>query len=308
MPFDGAGTYAPPGADFPVVTQTVVSSTKFNNTVNDMSTAISLCITRGGQSPWTGNLPAGGFKITGMAAGVARTDSASMANIQDSVAGWVAAGGTVDAITATYSPAITALVDGQLASFRSTGANATTTPTFAPSGLTARTITRQGGTALQVGDISGNLTEVMLRYNLANTRWELMNPTGVKASATLVTPTISTPAINGGTMNQVPVTQNSQSAAYTTVLADSGKHILHPTADNNPRTFTIDSNANVAYPLGTMITFANQINTLTIAITADTMTLAGTALTGSRTLTGVSIATALKVGTTNWLITGSGIT
>jgi hypothetical protein len=58
------------------------------------------------------------------------------------------------------------------------------------------------------------------------------------------------------------------------VLADAGKHILHPTADNNARTFTIDSNANVAYPLGTAITFINQINTVTIAITSDTMTLA----------------------------------
>lgn len=69
------------------------------------------------------------------------------------------------------------------------------------------------------------------------------------------------------------IPQNSQSAAYTTVLADSGKHILHPIADNNARTFTIDSNANVAYPIGTAITFINLINTVTIAITSDTMYL-----------------------------------
>lgn len=104
------------------------------------------------------------------------------------------------------------------------------------------------------------------------------------------------------------IPQNSKSANYTTVLADAGYHILHPTADNNARTFTIDSNANVAYPVGTVITFVNQINTVTIAITSDTMTFLPGGTTGSRTLAANGIATALKVTTTSWVITGSGLT
>lgn len=103
------------------------------------------------------------------------------------------------------------------------------------------------------------------------------------------------------------VPQNSQSAAYTTVLSDAGKHILHPTADNNARTFTIDSNASVPYPIGTSITFVNQINTVTIAINSDTLTLAGAGTTGSRTLAANGIATALKIASTNWIISGSGL-
>lgn len=103
------------------------------------------------------------------------------------------------------------------------------------------------------------------------------------------------------------IRQNSQSAAYTTVLTDGGKHILHPSSDNNPRTFTIDSNANVAYPIGTAITFVNQINTVTIAITSDTLTLAGLGTTGSRTLAANGIATAVKVGSTSWVISGVGL-
>jgi hypothetical protein len=102
------------------------------------------------------------------------------------------------------------------------------------------------------------------------------------------------------------ITQNSQSAAYPTVLGDAGKHILHPTADNNPRTFTIDG-TNVSYPIGTVITFVNQINTLTIAITTDTLTLAGAGTTGSRTLAANGIATALKIGSTSWIISGTGL-
>lgn len=89
---------------------------------------------------------------------------------------WVAAGGSADAITATYSPAVTALTDGLLLSFRASAANATTTPSFSPNGLTARTITKNGGNALVAGDIAANAAEVLVRYNLANTRWELLNP------------------------------------------------------------------------------------------------------------------------------------
>jgi hypothetical protein len=105
------------------------------------------------------------------------------------------------------------------------------------------------------------------------------------------------------------IPQNSQSAAYTTVLADAGKHILHPAADTNARTFTIDSNANVAYPIGTALTFINQTaNVVTIAITSDTMTLANSTTTGSRSLAQNGVATAVKITSTAWIISGTGLT
>jgi hypothetical protein len=106
--------------------------------------------------------------------------------------------------------------------------------------------------------------------------------------------------------SQVP--QNSQSTAYTLVLADAQKHILHPSSDNNARTFTIPANASVAYPVGTAITFVNEINTVTIAITSDTLTLAGAGSTGSRTLAANGMATALKIASTKWVISGTGLT
>jgi hypothetical protein len=103
--------------------------------------------------------------------------------------------------------------------------------------------------------------------------------------------------------------QNSQSAAYTCVLADSGKHILHPSADTTARTFTIPANASVAFPVGTALTFINQNGggVITIAITTDAMRLAGAGTTGSRTLAANGIATAVKVTTTEWLINGTGL-
>jgi hypothetical protein len=106
------------------------------------------------------------------------------------------------------------------------------------------------------------------------------------------------------------IPQNSQSAAYTLVATDSGKHILHPSADTTARTFTIPANSSVAFAVGTAITFVNQnaAGVVTIAITSDTMRLAGAGTTGSRTLAANGVATAVKITSTEWIISGNGLT
>jgi len=104
------------------------------------------------------------------------------------------------------------------------------------------------------------------------------------------------------------IPQNSQSTAYTTVLSDAQKHMFHPAADNNARTFTIAANGSVAYPIGTALTFINEINVLSIAINTDTLVLAGAGTTGTRTLAANGMATAIKVTSTKWYISGSGLT
>ena len=137
-------------------------------------------------------------------------------------------------------------------------------------------------------------------------------------SPALITPALGTPASGvlssctvDGTdavgFRNIPI--SSKSAAYTTVLADSGKVIFHPSTDANARTFTIDSNANVAYALGTALTFINMTSqVVTIAITSDTMYLSSAGTTGSRSLAQYGSATAIKITSTTWLISGSGLT
>ena len=137
-------------------------------------------------------------------------------------------------------------------------------------------------------------------------------------SPTLTTPALGTPAsgilssctVDGtNAVGYLNVPQNSQSTAYTTVLADAGKHIFHPSTDANARTFTIAANSSVAYPIGTVIAFANLTSqVVTIAITTDTMYLGGTGTTGSRSLAQYGVANALKVTSTHWIITGTGLT
>lgn len=96
----------------------------------------------------------------------------------------------------------------------------------------------------------------------------------------------------------------SKSAAYTLVLADAG--ILHPASDANIRTFTIDGT--LAWPVNSVLTFVNETSQLiTISVTTDTLYLAGTASTGTRTIAQNGIASVTKSSAGRWIISGAGV-
>lgn len=86
------------------------------------------------------------------------------------------AGGTANALTATYTPAL-ALSNNEACLLVAALANTSSAPTFSPNSLTAHAITKKGGLPLMAGDILPNCVLVLV-YNLANTRWELANPMG----------------------------------------------------------------------------------------------------------------------------------
>lgn len=184
------------------------------------------------------------------------------------------------------------------ASLALSGANALT---FTTTGTTNITLPTSGTiVTTTVGNIAGSASTV--------TTAAQPNITSVGTlTALTVTGTITTGGVEVG-FRDIP--QNSQSAAYTLVLTDSGKHILHPSADTTARTFTIPANSSVAYAIGTAITFINQHagGAITIAITTDTMRLAGAGTTGSRTLAANGVATAVKVTSTEWIISGTNLT
>lgn len=175
------------------------------------------------------------------------------------------------------------------------------------SDLTAdRTLTLTTGDSARTVTISGNATISQDYSTTGNPQFATIE-LGAATDTTISRSEAGVIAVEGVPLfSGMP--QNSQSTAYTLVLSDAQKHILHPTADNNARTFTIPANASVAYPIGTVITFINQINTVTIAITSDTLTFAGSGSTGSRTLAASGMATAVKVTSTLWFISGVGLT
>ena len=97
----------------------------------------------------------------------------------------------------------------------------------------------------------------------------------------------------------------SKTANYQLVLADRGKSIL---MNGTSLTLTIPANSAVAFPVGTVIIVVNLNSTaLSIGITTDTLTLANSTTTGTRTLAQNGLATCVKIGATSWLISGAGL-
>lgn len=97
--------------------------------------------------------------------------------------------------------------------------------------------------------------------------------------------------------------QNSQTGAYTLALTDIGKHISITTGG-----VVIPANSSVAFPVGSaVVLFNNSGSSQTISITTDTLRFAGSSLTGSRTLPQYGLATCVKVASTVWAISGTGV-
>lgn len=163
-----------------------ITASRFDSDTNDItSNGFGNTLTRDGQGSATANQPMNGFRHTNVGNAQVATDYLALGQYQSGEGvNWSTDSGAADALAVTYTPALASLTDGQLCFVRAAHANATTTPTFAPNGLTAHTITKNGGAALLAGDIVGNLAEIVLRYNLSSTRWELLNPAQPNPQAT----------------------------------------------------------------------------------------------------------------------------
>ena len=249
------------------------------------------------------NTPTAGGVAYGNATELAFTAAGTAGQVLTS-AGSSAPTWTAPATNGTVTSASVVSANG----FAGTVATATTTP--------AITLT----TAI-TGVLKGNATAI----SAAVAGTDYVTPTGTETltNKTLTSPTLTTPALGtpaSGVLSSCTVDgtdkvgflnipQNSQSAAYTLVLEDAGKHIFHPSGDANARTYTIPANSSVAYAIGTAITFINMTSqVVTIAITTDTMYLSSAGTTGSRSLAQYGSATAIKITSTTWLISGSGLT
>tara|TARA_B110000196_G_C21149650_1_gene668760 strand:- start:459 stop:1439 length:981 start_codon:yes stop_codon:yes gene_type:complete len=274
--------------------------------------------------------------IDGTAIGAAAASTAAFTTL--SASGTITFGGVALTATGTeinYLDGVTSNIQTQLDasgagsvtsvafSTGSTGLTASGSPITGSGtiGLAGTLAVAHGGTGIT--SFGSGVATFLGTPSSANLATAVTDETGSGAlvfatSPTFVTPALGTPA--SGTLSSCTVDgtdevgfrnvpQNSQSAAYTLVLADAGKHIFHPVADNTARTFTIPANASVAYPVGTAITFINMaVANVTIAITSDTLTLSDAGTAGSRTLATNGSATCIKITSTQWIISGSGLT
>jgi hypothetical protein len=258
---------------------------------------------------------------TGVAVPVGKTmwlynNGTDVTNALDNLPSGATVGGT--AISTTTGTVTSVDVSGGTTGLSTSGGPVTSSGTITLAGTLA---VANGGTGIT--SFGAGVATFLGTPSSANLASAVTDETGTgvlvfATSPTLVTPVLGTPT--SGTLSNCTVDgtdavgfrnipQNSQSADYTLVLADSGKHIFHPVGDNTARTFTIPANSSVAYPIGTAITFINMaVADVTIAITTDTLTLSDAGTTGSRTLATNGSATCIKITSTEWLISGSGLT
>ena len=97
---------------------------------------------------------------------------------------------------------------------------------------------------------------------------------------------------------------NALSGSYTLAITDRGKFLLASTSGN----ITIPANSVTPFPVGTTILIrGGGTGTITIGINTDTLVWLPSGSTGTRTLAAISIATLVKVTSTEWYIWGFGL-
>lgn len=246
-----------------------IDADRVDEELDGIATALTASIAKDGQTTPTANLPMGGFSHTSVATAApsSRAVYASVAALQDNGPLFIAAGGTADALTATFAPALTALTNGCEVCVRALTANATTTPTFAPNGLTAKTIVKGANIALVAGDIAGQHHELRLRYNSTTDKWHLLNPTIAPASGTTV-------INNGGTL-EVALPRNAQTGTtYTYLTGDRGKHVTHSNGSAIAGTLPQAGSAGFT---NSWFAYVENISTGLLTITPTTSTINGAA-------------------------------
>jgi len=171
-----------------------------------------------------------------------------------------------------------------------TGSTAWTSLAYAAGTGTVTSIT--AGTGLSGGTITTSGT-IAIDSTVAT-----LTGTQTLTNKTLTTPTLDDPKIN--------LAFDAETASYTAVLANNGQVVTMNNASAN--TFSIPTNASVAFPIGT------QINVLQIgagqttiqAVTSGTTTIQSTGASAAAPKLRVrySAATCLKAGTDLWYVFG----
>jgi hypothetical protein len=212
----------------------------------------------------------------------------------------IGAGGTLGSAAFTASTAY--LASGVTSLPLVTSVNGTTIPatstllttTSTTSALTTVGTITSGTWSSLFGAVSGaNLTSLTAANIAAGT----LGSTVLPAAGTTTT---------AGQIGYMGLPQNLNPGAYTLTAADNGKHIYYTTTG---QTTTIPANGTLALPIGFSCVIVNAAAvTTSIAITTDTLILAGTGTTGTRTLAPYGMATLLKLTATSWTISGNGLT
>jgi hypothetical protein len=195
-----------------------------------------------------------------------------------------------------------------------TGATGTVTSVAAGTGLTGGTITGTGTIALStpvsvanggtgISSFGANVATWLGTPSSANLAAALTDETGTGLNVFATSPTLTTPTLNDPKIN---LTFDPETASYTAVLANNGQVVTMDNASAN--TFSIPTNASVAFPIGT------QINVLQIgagqttiqAVTSGTTGVLSTGATAAapKIRARYGMATCIKSAADTWYVVG----
>lgn len=136
----------------------------------------------------------------------------------------------------------------------------------------------------------------------------MRNTLGLGDSATKDTGTSSGEVAAGDDSRFDTLSVNTQSGAYTLVLADAGKLIR---SASGTHAWTVPPNSSVAFPIGTVISLRNAVGGGTVTITRGSgvsIYIGGETTSKDPTFAEGGIATLVKEDTNTWVVSGAGLT
>ena len=227
----------------------------------------------------------------------------------------------VTGITVPNGKAMALLVDGTNVVDAITYVTGLTISSANPSASLGLTAVNGSATTFMTSDSAPALSQAIVPTWTGAHIWSAaatFNSTASFTGAVTFTSTTN-PTINDGASTQYAVgfreiPQVAKTATYTVALSDSGKHVYYTTISTSTAV-VIPVNATVAFPIGTVLTFINNGaagGVLTFAPQgSDTFILAGTGVSGSRSLSRYGITTATKIAlsgaNSTWYFSGMGI-
>lgn len=220
MPFNGSGSFTPPGASFPAVANTLIEASKFNAVINDIATGLSTCVTKDGQTTVTANIPFGGFRLTGIGAATARTDAARASQLQDGTLQILGTVAGTDTITAVLTPAITAYVTGQQFVLIPAVTN-TASATLNINGVGAKTLKKNsqaGYTTLVANDLIAGNAYIVVYDDAGSDQFVVLNP--------------NNPAVGGLTSNKASGNGSDTGIVSAATTAGYGWSVTGQAADS----------------------------------------------------------------------------
>lgn len=181
MSRDGSGNYTRvPGSAY--TNGTTADGAELDAEINDIATALTQSLAKDGQTVPTANLPMGGFKHTNVNGASARTEYARASQVQDGAFTYLSSVSGADTITASAPIGLSAYAAGQEFRFVSIGAN-TGAVTLNINSIGAKSVTKDGATALAAGDIASGAVCVVV-YD--GTQFQLVSARVVSAASDTV--------------------------------------------------------------------------------------------------------------------------